>query len=215
MDEVGDVRDGADEEDVGRAVVPAVDVEERVAEQRTPERGQGCFDVNGNNECPSTSRVQPSAGVHQDQVDQKGIREAGSERAEADHDRRTTAPARPERRKPGRTCEQRQVTDPSVRPGKRCHEARHDECEPGTQSERGSRIGAPGISRQFAWSTRHDKCGQGVCDDQRTRREPGRVRRADPNPRHARLWHLCPQGPFVLATTQCRGSNDVPRSARP
>ena len=68
LDPARDARERADEEDVVRAIVPAVRVEEGIAEQRPAERRENSLEVDGDDECARAFRAQPAGRVREDEV---------------------------------------------------------------------------------------------------------------------------------------------------
>ena len=112
LDRACDIREGMDEQDVVRAVVPARRVEEGIAEQRAPERGKRGLEVDGDDERAGALRAQHAARESDDEVKEDGEREDGGERAEAQKERRPTLPAGPDRSEPEKPSKQCEVADP-------------------------------------------------------------------------------------------------------
>jgi hypothetical protein len=209
VDTEGDPRERADEENVDRAVVPAVRVEEGIAEQCPTERGEDSFEVDSDNEYARTFRAQPTARESEDEMEEERKREARGQRAKAHHQGRPTLPASPERREPGKTGEQRQVAGRPGRPGEGRDEAGRHERKTGDDGESGSEVGTPCIGRELARATRDGECAQAVDKHQCPGGEPSDVRRADRNLRHRPIVAPSTAGTLVLATTHSRASNDV------
>ena len=149
-----DPRERTDEEDVVRAVVPAVGIEEGIAEERTAEHRESSFEVHGADERALTSRAQPAARVRENEVEKKREDEAGGKRAEAQDERRAALPAGPKRREPDNACEQGQVADPPRRAGEGHDEAGRHERKTGGDGKSGGEVGAPGVGRELARTAR-------------------------------------------------------------
>jgi TRAP-type transport system periplasmic protein len=212
LNPTGDPRKRADQEDVVRAVVPAVRVEEGIAEQRTAERGEGSFEVDGDDDCAHALRRQPAARVGEDEVKEKWKDEAGRERAEAQGERRPALPPGPERREPEKTCQQSQVADPPGRPREGRDEASRHERKTGEDGQGGGEAGAPGVGRELTWAARNGERTQAVGERDCPGGEPSEVRRADADARHRRIVAPFTTGTLVLATVLLSGQPRCPRA---
>jgi hypothetical protein len=200
LDAACDPRERFDEEDVVRAVVPAVGVEEGIAEQRPAERGQDSFDVHGEDEGAHTLRTQSAGRVSDDKVEQEREREAGGQRSEAEHERRPAPPAGPKRREPDNTGKERQVTDASRRSCERRDEAGRHERKTSRDGKSGSEVGAPSVGRELARAARDRERPQSVGERGRPGGESGEVRRPARETRHGPIVAPLTMHTLVLAT---------------
>ena len=190
---------------------PSSWVEEGIAEQRPAERGEGSFQVDGEDEYARAPRAQPAGRVSEDEVEEERKGEARGERAEAQDERRPALPAGPERREPDNTLQQSQVAYPPGRPGEGRDEAGRHERKTGEDGEDGSEVGATGIGRELARATRDGERAPAVGERDCPGGEPSAFAGRTGTRATARLWHLARRGTLMLATSPLSGQ---PRCGR-
>ena len=185
LDPVGDARERADEEDVVRAVVPAVWVEEGIAEQRTADRRESSFEVDGDDECARTSRAQRGRSGKRE----RGGRRSGKTKPAASVPRLRTSggpPFQPAQNGANQTTPASRARSPT-RPAGRAKDTTTPaatSARPATTAKSGSEVGAPGVGRELARTARDGNRAQAVGERDCPGGEPSEVRRADRDARH-------------------------------
>jgi hypothetical protein len=146
-----EARERAEQEDVVRAVAPAIRIEERISEERTPDRNQSGLHVHGRREC-SIDELQLPSWIRKDQVEQQGEGEPRSDHPEAPDERWTVRPPFPDGCETDEPRQDREVAYRAHRTKSGRDQPAHDQRESGEDREGGSGAGTPGVGREPARS---------------------------------------------------------------
>ena len=206
LDRARDVREGMDEKDVVRAVVPARRVEEGIAEQRAAERGERGLKVDGDDERAGALRAQHTARESDDEVKEDGEREDGGEGPEASKERWPTVPAGPDRSEPEKPSKQCEVADPPALARERRDDTGRHERQTGQDRKGGGELGLARVRRVLARPARNGERAETVNARDCAGCEPNEVRRRDGDPRHLAIVSRLCAATFVLATTPALGA---------
>ncbi len=204
----GDARVGMGEEAVVAAVAPAVEVEQRVAEERPADAHRRGDRVGRGERRTRRRRADPAAGQRQREVQDQRERERRDQRAQASQQRRCVFGALPAGAEPGHGREQREQAEPP-RPRLRARER-------AGQHEAQARGGAGDACGGQRGGVRRRRVGAGVDGDDRADR-PGERRRGEGEhgrPRSgagACVRHRPILPPTAVASHSARGQNRVAR----